>query len=184
VRWEGEPLAGEPAVLLTGHIGALQALRYVLRARGVRAATVIGPLNLERAAAARLDAHFDRRHPLDFPHALPGAGVHRLRSALRRGSLIVAADLPEGPFCEAPFLGGTLRVDTRPLRLARVAGAACRPVFLTLPDGEWVLTVGDPLPADKAAAAARFARLFDRVARRAPQDLDGKVYAALAGRTP
>ena len=115
---------------------------------------------------------------------LRAAGVHRLRSALRRGSLIVAADLPEGPFRETAFLGGTLRVDTRPLRLARVAGTACRPVFLTLPDGEWVLTVGDPLPAEEAAAAERFARLFDRVARRAPQDLDGNVYAALAGARP
>lgn len=185
-RWktelEGEPPGPEPTVYVTGHVGALQALRYVLRSRGIPVASVIGRLNLDRTVTARSDPIFDRRHSLDFPHALPSTRPHGLARALRAGSLIVAADLPEGPFAEAPFLGATVQLDPRPFRLARAAGAACRAAFLTLPKAGWRLTVGERLPSDPSRAVEAFARLFDRVAAAAPLDLDGLVYLSFARR--
>ena len=185
-RWktalDGEAPGPEPTVYVTGHIGALQALRYVLRSRGVPVASVIGRFNLDRSVTARTDPIFDRRHPLDFPHALPTTRPHRLASALATGSLILAADFPEGPFLEAELLGGTVRLDPRPFRLARAAGVACRAAFLTLPDRGWTLTLGEPLPLDPTVAVEAFARLFGAVAAAAPLDLDGLVYLSFARR--
>lgn len=183
-RWkaalEGEAPGPEPTVYVTGHIGALQALRYVLRSRGVPVATVIGRFNLDRSVTARTDPIFDRRHPLDFPHAMPSTHPHRLASALSRGSLIVAGDLPEGPYVEAEVLGGRVRFDPRPYRLARAVGVTCRAAFLTLPDTGWTLTLGGPLPSDPNRAVADFARIFRKVAAAAPLDLDGPVYLSFA----
>ncbi len=160
----------------------MQALRYALRARGAPAATVLGPHNLDRARAVAQDRVFDRRHPNAFPHAYPSAAVHRLRSALKRGSLVAAADLPPQGGIRRPLLGGWMLVDTRPFRLARAARVDCRPAFATLPGGSWTLTLGPPLPPDERAAAEAFARLVAEVAARAPLDLDGVVYADIAER--
>jgi hypothetical protein len=185
-RWkfelDGEPLGPEPTVYVTGHLGALQAMRYALRSRGVLVASVIGRLNLDRSVTARSDPIFDRRYALDFPHALPSTRPHGLARALRKGCLIVAADLPEGPFVEVPFLGATVRLDPRPFRLARAGGAVCRPAFLTLPESGWRLTVGERLPPDPTRALQRFGELFHRVAAAAPLDLDGLVYLSFARR--
>jgi hypothetical protein len=167
-------------VYVSAHIGSLQGLRYTLRARGVRVATVLGPYNLERPEAERQDRLFDRCHPLDFPHFFPATRVHRLRTALRSGSLIAAADLPASDGFEEPFLGGRVRLDRRPFRLARAAGVPCRPAFLTLPLGRWTLTLGDPLPADEGAALEAYARCLRKVATRSPLDLDAVVYRSLA----
>jgi hypothetical protein len=183
VRVEGEPPAAAPAVYVTAHLGALQALRYVLRARGIAAASVIGPFNLDRTDPARADRVFDRRHPLGFPHALPSGAPHRLRSALRTGSLIAAADLPGARCVDAPLLGGTVRLDPRPFRLARATGVVCRAIFLTLPPGGWTLSIGPALPEDEPSALEGFAGLFAAAAARAPLDLDGVVYRSLARRS-
>jgi len=178
-RLEGRaPDPGDgPTVFVTAHLGSLQGLRYTLRARGIPAATVLGPHNLARREAERQDRLFDARHPLDFPHFFPASEVHRLRSSLRRGSLILAADLPE-PDDGVPVavLGGRAFVDPRPFRLARAARVPCRPAFLTLPRGRWTLTLGAVLPADEAAAIDAFARCLAEAAARSPLDLDGPVY--------
>jgi hypothetical protein len=185
-RWkttlDGEAPGPEPTVYLTGHIGALQALRYVLRSRGVPVASVIGRFNLDRSVTARTDPIFDRRYPFDFPHALPSTRPHRLAKALATGSLILAADFPEGPFVEAELLGGTVRLDPRPFRLARAAGVPCRAAFLTLPACGWTLTLGEPLPSDPTRAVQDFARVYRRVAAAAPLDVDGLVYLSFARR--
>src|SRR5262245_18400334 len=125
-RLDGEPPALEPALYVSAHIGALQALRYSLRARSVPAASVIGRFNLDRTIPARTDPIFDRRFPMDFPHALASTHPHRLRSALKRGSLIVAADMPARESRPAEILGGRVLLDPRPFRLAWVAGVECR----------------------------------------------------------
>lgn len=183
-RWKtalnGAAPGPEPTVYVTAHIGALQALRYVLRSRGVPVASVIGRFNLDRSVTARTDPIFDRHHALDFPHAMASTHPHRLASALSRGSLIVAGDLPEGPFVEASLLDGSVRLDPRPFRLARAAGVGCRAAFLTLPDSGWTLTLGEPLPSDPTRAVADFARVFRKVAAAAPLDLDGLVYLSFA----
>ncbi len=187
-RWktnlDGEAPGRERTVYVTSHIGAMQALRYVLRSFGVPAASVIGRFNLDRSVTSRTDPIFDRHHGLDFPHALPSTNPHRLASALSTGSLILAADLPEGPFVEARVLGGSVRLDPRPFRLARTVGVACRPAFLTLPDRGWTLTLGEPLPADPGRAVEGFARVFGKVAAEAPLDVDGLVYLSFARRRP
>jgi len=178
-RLEGRaPDPGDgPTVFVTAHLGSLQGLRYTLRGRGIPAATVLGPHNLARREAERQDRLFDARHPLDFPHFLPASAVHRLRSALRRGSLILAADLPEpGDGVSVALLGGRVLVDPRPFRLARAARVPCRPAFLTLPNGRWTLTLGAVLPPDEAAAIETFARCLAETAARSPLDLDGPVY--------
>jgi lauroyl/myristoyl acyltransferase len=180
-RLEGAPASLAPTVYVSAHLGSLQALRYTLRARGVRVANALGPHNLDRPEAQRQDRIFDRGHPLDFPHVLPAARVHRLKAMLRTGSLIVAADLPAADGVQVPFLGGRLRLDPRPFRLARIARVACRPAFLTLPRGRWTLTLGDPLPADEDAAIEAYARCLAEAAGRSPLDLDGVVYLNLAG---
>lgn len=179
-RIEGEPPSTHPTVYVSAHLGSLQALRYTLRARGVAVANVLGPHNLQRPEAERQDRLFDARHPMNFPHVLPASTVHRLRDALRKGSLILAADLPVDAGVEVPLLGGRARLDPRPFRLARAAGVPCRPAFLTLAKGRWTLTLGPVLPRDEAAALPLYARLFAQAARRSPLDLDGVVYSRLA----
>jgi len=181
LRLEGDPPGPEPCVYVTAHIGSMQALRYALRARGVPAATVLGPHNLDRTQAIPQDRVFDRRYALDFPHALPSSATHRLRSALKRGSLLAAGDLPERGGVPAKVLGGPALLDPRPFRLARVARAVCRPAFATLPEGRWTLTLGPVLEGDEIACAEAFGRVFARVAAASPLDLDGVVYAYRAG---
>ena len=111
LRLEGDSPSERPCVYVTAHLGSLQALRYALRARGIPAATILGPHNLDRRSAAAQDRVFDRRYPLDFPHAFASSQVHRLRGALKRGSLVAAADLPrrEGSArrCSAAGFGST-----------------------------------------------------------------------------
>jgi hypothetical protein len=184
VRLDGEAPSPAPAVYVTAHVGSLQALRYALRARGVPAATVLGPFNLDRTRALRDDRIFDARHALDFPHALAADRPHRLRTALASGSLILAADLPPagaaGTAAVATVLGGRVALDARPLRLARATRVPCRAAFLTLPREGWTLTLSPPLAGPEAAALAELARTLERVMMRAPLDLDGTVYRALA----
>jgi len=181
VRLDGPSPDLGPAVYLTAHVGSLQALRYVLRSRGVAAATVHGPHNLDRTRAVQEDRVFDRRYALDFPHAFAAGRPHRLRTALERGSLILAADLPPEPGTVfANLLGGRAALDGRPLRLARAARVPCRAAFLTLPREGWTLTLSPPLAGSDAEALAEFARTFERVALQAPLDLDPTVYRALA----
>ena len=159
--WSGAPLAKTPAIYVTAHIGSLLALRYILRSRGVAAATVIAPYNFDRADPAAKDAVFDRRFPLAFPHVLSSAGPQRLRTALRSGSVILAADLPQGPAFPARLLGAEVLLDPRPFRLARMTGVPCRPIFLTLPGRRWRITIGDALPAEEPAAQVAFARALE-----------------------
>jgi hypothetical protein len=175
-QWEGAALTGEPAVYATAHVGSLLALRYVLRARGVRVASVIAPYNFDRPDPAAKDALFDRRYPMEFPHVVSSEATHRIRSLLKRGSLILAADLPGRRAFSAPLLGGTVELDPRPFRLARMAGVACIPIFLTVPGRRWTVTRGARLPEGERAAEDAFARAFARAASRAPADLDGPVY--------
>ena len=108
---------------MTAHVGDLRSLRYLMR-REIPIATVVVATDEERADLANADRLFDLGTPRDFPHVLSSRQPHRLRSALRRGSLIVSADLPEQDGASFPCLGGQLRLDPRPFRLARLCARA------------------------------------------------------------
>jgi lauroyl/myristoyl acyltransferase len=183
LRLDGDPPTASPCVYVTAHIGSMQALRYALRSRGVPAATVLGGYNLDRSQAIPQDEVFDRRYALEFPHALPSSAAHRLKSALERGSLVAAGDMPEAGGLPARVLGGPALLDPRPFRLARVAGVLCRPAFATLPGRRWTLTLGPALEGDELACAEEFGRVFARVAAASPLDIDGVVYAYRCGQS-
>jgi hypothetical protein len=168
--WTGSPEGG-PTVFVTAHIGDVRALRYLMRRRMV-IASVRGPWQ-DRAKFARFDAGFDQLWPCEFPHVFSSATPHALRTALRRGSLIVTADVPDRGGFDAPLLGGTIRLDPRPFRLARLARVPCRPAFLTAPHTRLTVTVGSPLPESQHAALEEFGRVFRRVAADAPFEIDG-----------
>ncbi len=126
------------------------------------------------------DRIFDARFPMRFPHVLEASRVHRLRTALRSGSLLLAADLPGHQAIEVDWLGGRVRLDPRPIRLARAAGVSCRSAFLTLPRQGWTLTLGAELPPGEVPALGAFGEAYAAVAAAAPWDMDGVVYRRLA----
>jgi hypothetical protein len=174
--WDGpEPPEG-PAVYATAHLGSLLSLRYVLRARGIAAASVLAPYNFDRSDPAAKDALFDRHFPMPYPHVASSARTHRLRSLLGRGGLILAADLPAAESFPAGLLGGEVSLDPRPFRLARLSRVPCVPIFLTLRGRRWTVQAGERLPAGERAALDAFARALAEAASRAPLELDGPVY--------
>jgi hypothetical protein len=164
------PLPEEPCLYATAHVGDIRSLRYLLRPR-----LAIAAVSRERRSRPGAAEHpeIEDRVRRDFPHVLSANEPHRLRSALRRGSLIMAADMPEEIGLEARCLGGTVRIDPRPFRLARIAGVPCRPLFLTCPDGRLTITAGPVLAPDEEPAAAGFADALDRITEESPLDIDG-----------
>lgn len=171
-RLRGEPPEETPTLYVTAHIGDLRGLRYLLRT-WLPIATVVAAADERRAAIAEEDSRYDARFPGEFPHALSSRRPHRLRSALRRGSLVATADLPDSDGVEAPFLGGRIRLDARPFRLARIAGVPCRALFLTAPDGRLTITVGERLPREDGAALEAFAGKLCAVSAASPFETDG-----------
>jgi len=187
-RWEPAPPPSAPQIFLTAHVGSLRLLRYFLRSAGVPAATIVDETHFGNEAHARANRWIDGRFPTAFPHRFSSREPHRLRAALRRGSLLAAIDRVHRPppgakdhSARIPFLGGTLEIELGPLRLARLAGVRARPVFITAPEARLTITVGDALPADETEAAREFGVLLDRVARAAPADFDGYTHRFAAG---
>ncbi|MGH9366845.1 MAG: hypothetical protein ACRD3M_04125, partial [Thermoanaerobaculia bacterium] len=167
-------------VYATGHVGDLRSLRYFLRLR-IPVATVVSAAGEKGGAAGRLHRELEERVPRDFPHLLSSESPHRLRSALSRGSLIVSADLPEAEGAAFPCLGGTLRLDPRPFRLARLAAVPCRPIFLTAPSGRLTITIGPILSREEEPALAGFARALESVAEETPFEIDGVTWWSRLG---
>ena len=179
-RWRGGPVEPRPVLYATAHFGDLRALRYLLRTR-VPVANVVSTPHYQRLDIAREDEAFDARFPGDFPHAFFSGHAHRLRAALRRGSLVITTDIPKPGAPAFPCLGGQIALDPRPFRLARLCRVPCRALFATAPDGRLTITVGDELPGDEDAALAAFAGLFARVADEAPFEIDARTWAARLG---
>ncbi len=188
--WEPTFPGTAPCVYLTIHLGNLRVLRYLMRKSGIPVATVVDETHLGSPQWRKSNDEIDRRTPHDLPHTLSAREPHRLRSALRRGSLIIAIDRihppPPGAADDAvavPFLGGMLDIELAPLRLARVAAVPARPIFISAPGGRLTIATGAPLPADPAAAAAQFAESLGRVAGRSPADFDGYTHRFLVSRS-
>jgi len=186
IDWRPARPGPDPALYFTIHLGNVRLLRYFLRLAGIPAATMIDATHLSNARSRAQNAWIDRRRPCAFPHTVFSGEPHRLRSALRRGSLIAAVDRIHAPDPGrggqdriVPFLGGRLTLDLSALRLARIAGVPVRPIFLTLPAERLTVTVGEPLPAEADRAAERFGALADSVARASPADFDGYTHRFL-----
>jgi hypothetical protein len=185
--WDPAPPPGAPQLLVTAHLGGLRMLRYLLRSSGIPTATIIDETHLGSRKWRPFDEWIERRFPVGLPHTFSAREPHRLRSALRRGSLLAAIDRIHRPppgaddrSARVPFLGGSLEIELAPLRLARLAGVAVRPIFATAPDARLTITVGDALPEEDAGAARAFGELLDRTARRSPGDFDGFTHRYLA----
>lgn len=174
-QFRDAPPEPQPCLYATAHVGDLRSLRYLLR-REISIATVVAATEEECADLARAARNFDLGVPRDFPHVLSSRQHHRLRSALRRGSLIVSADLPEREGVPFPCLGGQLRLDPRPFRLARVCEVPCRPVFLTAPGGRLTISIGSILPRQEDAALAEFASALDRICDESPFEIDALTW--------
>jgi hypothetical protein len=164
-----------PHVYATAHVGDLRSLRYLMR-RHVALANVIRASDGDRAHILEEDRIFDVKSPHPFPHAFHYRQPHRLRAALREGSLLAAADMPEEEGTDFPCLGGSIRLDARPFRLARIAGVPCRAIFLTAPRGRLTISIGPPLPREEGAALAKFARALERAVDRSPYDIDAATW--------
>ena len=176
----------DPALYFTIHLGNVRLLRYFLRLAGIAVATIVDATHLADPRVRAQNAWIDRRRPIAFPHVVFAGEVHRLRSALRRGSLMAAVDRIHRPMPGkggedrvVPFLGGRLTLDLSALRLARIARVPVRPIFLTLPGERLTITVGDPLPADADRAGERFGALADAAARASPADFDAYTHRFL-----
>jgi hypothetical protein len=191
VRWVPARPEGAPTLYLTVHLGDLRLLRYLLRLAGIPAATIVDETQLGNAAGEIENARIDRIRPHALPHALLAGEPHRLRSALRGGSLIAAIDRIHASVPgrgtrdrTVPFLGGRLVFDLSVLRLGRLAGTPIRPIFLTIPRERLTVTVGEALPGDIDAAGARLGLLADAVARDSPADFDGFTHRFLLSGPP
>jgi hypothetical protein len=190
-RWDPAPPPGGPELFLTAHIGSLRLLRYFLRGAGIPTGTIVDETHYGSETHARANRWVDGRFSAaGFPHTFSSREPHRLRAALRRGSLLNAIDrihppAPGAPDRSArvPFLGGTLEIELGALRLARLAGVAARPVFISAPRGRITITVGEALSGDVAESARAFGEILARVARESPGDFDGYThrFAAVPG---
>jgi len=181
--WDPAPPPSAPQLLLTAHIGNLRLLRYFLRSAGVPTATIVDDTHMGSDAHESANRRLDGRFPVAFPHRFSSREPHRLRAALRRGSLLAAIDRIHRPppgardrSARVPFLGGTIEIELAPMRLARIAGVAARPIFITAPGARLKITVGEALPADEGEAARAFGVALDRVARASPADFDGYTH--------
>ena len=179
VDWRPARPGPEPTLFMTIHLGDLRVLRYLLRLTGIPAATIVDETHLGDTAGRADDAMVDRLRPHSFPHLIFAGHSHRLRSALRRGSLIAAIDRIHAPAPGRPrpelaidFLGGRLILDLSALRLGRLARVPARPIFISAPRRRLTVSVGDPLPDDPGEAGRRFGELAGAVARDSPADFD------------
>lgn len=184
VQWEGlPPDPAVPTIYATAHIGQIRGLRRLLARRGVPMTTVI------RA-----------KEPLPYGEAVPTTPVsgpdvtarrisvtrdHKflIRNLLKTESLLIAADVPAGGGIASPILGGEVLLDPRPFRLARLAGVACRPAFLTVPRGRLTVTLGPPLRGESVEADVRlFGETLAHIAARVPGEIDGSIFLCHARR--
>jgi KDO2-lipid IV(A) lauroyltransferase len=184
VHWEGGALieqaqaAGRGLVMLTPHLGCFEAIGQSYAARygaGRGAMTVLyrparKPWLRELVESAR------RRPGLDAAPATLG-GVRQMIRALKRGEVVgLLPDQvpPDGLGVWAPFFGQPAYTMTLAGRLVQQTGCALLLVWgERLPRGAGyrvrVSELGEPLPADPAAAAAAINRAMERLILQCPE---------------
>ncbi|MBX3733950.1 MAG: hypothetical protein KF791_15345 [Verrucomicrobiae bacterium] len=143
MRIEGlEPIlkardGGTPVVFATLHLNTLSLMRYLLRAHGIPAATLI--TNPSRNGLIRLrDEDQDRvTHLGGIPHTFHTDDLRQAVAFLKSGKcLMVACDLGSPRSLRLATRQGTLTVALGAFRLAQATGALLIPA-LTLQEDPW-----------------------------------------------
>jgi len=143
------------AVLVTAHIGSFEA--GLLALRQVEPAVHVV---FKRDASAPFERmRTALRRSLGVHEAAIDDGMStwmNLRDALLRGEVVVLqADraLPGQQSAAVPFLSGTLRMPTGPVRLARLTNSPIVPVFaIRRPDGKHDIHLGQPIEPGPSVA--------------------------------
>jgi hypothetical protein len=86
--------------------------------------------------------------------------------------VLTAVDLHEASFLSPACLKGRISVNLKPFRLARIAGARCRPVFFrSRPSGVEILVDEAIDVSDERQAAETFAVTLARQIQESPFDM-------------
>lgn len=144
---------GTPVVIAVVHFMHLSMLRYVLRSRGIPAASLVG-FRGEHPTMALRDALLDRMTGLEgVAHRFVAADLRSAYAFLRSGKcLIIACDVatPENVAITTDL--GTLHMAVGPFRLAQMTGASVIPAILCQPS-RWRFEArfGEPFRAEDDA---------------------------------
>jgi lauroyl/myristoyl acyltransferase len=129
--------AGTPVVIAVVHFTHLSVLRYLLRARGIPAASLSGFLE-EHPTLGFRDTALDRVAGLEgVPNRFFTAGLRSAYDFLRSGNcLIMACDVATAATVAVTTDLGTLDVAVGPFRVAQMTGAVVVPAILW-ESGRW-----------------------------------------------
>jgi len=123
--------AGTPVVIAVVHFTNMSMLRYVLRSRGIPAASLAGFREHHPTAGVR-DEALDRLAGLTgVPNRFVAADLRSAYHFLRSGNcLIIACDVETQQNVAVTTPVGTLHVAVGPFRLAQMAGGVVVPAIL------------------------------------------------------
>ena len=171
LEWRG----GAPdrgALLVTVHSNPLRLLRYLLRAKGFPVASISRTDPGRRPDIARDEQRVDRRFPFSLPHRLHPESVRAILRTLRTASVLTAVDLQVSVAVSPAALKGRLALTPKPFRLARIAGASCRPVFVRSgPTGLEIIVEEAIDVSDERRAAESFGSILARNIEESPFDM-------------
>lgn len=174
---------GAPVVIAVVHFTHLSMLRYMLRSRGIPAASLTG-FRGENPTLVDRDALLDRLTGLEgVPSRCVAADLRFTYAFLRSGKcLIIACDVATPKSVAVTTDLGTLHMATGPFRLAQMTGAVVIPAILWQPS-RWRFEArfGDPFRAEGDAdspeafrpAAERCMRHWLPVMQAFPTQYDG-----------
>lgn len=183
VEWQGAELidaalaAGRGLLMLTPHLGCFEASAQSYAERwGARSAITVLYRPARKPWLRPLVETARRRPGLDAAPATL-AGVRQMMRALKRGDavgLLPDQVPPEGLGVWAPFFGRPAYTMTLAARLVQQTGCALLLVWCERLAGgagyrAHVSELGEPLPADPAAAATVINRAMERLIRQCPQ---------------
>ena len=155
--------SGRGALLVTLHMGSFEAGLSALRSVEGRVSVVFLRDRFAdfEAARSRLRRELGVRE-LALDDGLPA--MVAIPAALRRDEVVVMQGdraFPGQKSADLPFLGGTLRVPTGPVRVAAMCGSPLVPVAsVRRPDGRFDVHLGEPIDAAADDALGRLAAAF------------------------
>jgi lauroyl/myristoyl acyltransferase len=178
-------VADRPAIVVSVHGGAIVMLAPWMTTLGLPVASIPADGAWLRSDARRRKAALAASAGL--PNVFQVGSVREILDYLRPGrALMVAADFHRGRTVDVPWESHRLRLSTGPFRLARLAGAAVVPAFVSV-HGRWRyrIHVLPPIPQrlvdadDAAGAAAHLAARLMPLAAEAPERATWTLLRAL-----